>query len=192
MTELLLKFFIYSVLGWGCECLWHFVWNGHFREKRMLLNLPMCPVYGLGGVCLSYLLTGFYDNILSLYLLGALLASAVELLYYLICAQAFGIMIWDYSNMPANFAGGICIGYSLLWGFLAVAVVRMLDPAVDFLLGKLAENTKLTAAVFLSVLTAADMRKTAEILRNYGRGETEKLPQCFWYIEKISEKFTKE
>lgn len=192
MTELLLKFFIYSVLGWAGECLWHLVWSGQLREKRMLINLPMCPVYGFGGVCMAYLLTGFCDSTVWLYLLGALLASAVELAYYLIYERLFGIAVWDYSDKPANFAGGICAEYSLLWGFLAVAAVKLIDPAIEMLLGALTENTKLIAAVLLSIVTAADMRRTGIALKAYGSGKTENLPECFWYIEKNHKKIIKE
>ena len=30
--------------------------------------------------------------------------------------------VWDYSGLPANFCGQICLPYSLLWGLLTVPI----------------------------------------------------------------------
>ena len=152
----------------------------------MLLKLPMCPVYGIGGVLMSLFLSGFRDNLILLWSFGALLASAVELLYFLIFRRAFKIFAWDYSHKTANFMGGVCGGYTLLWGVVAVVFVRYIDPAVTWWLGMQSEYGKLVAAVFLALTVLGDMRSTASVLSDFGKGDVQQLPECFWYMKRSS------
>ncbi|MBQ7793277.1 MAG: putative ABC transporter permease [Clostridia bacterium] len=183
---MLLKFFIYSILGCGLESVWGLVKTGRFRSRRMLLGLPMCPVYGVGGVLMSVFLSGFRDNLLVLYALGAILASAVELGFFIIGELSFGIMLWDYRDKPYSFMGGVCGEYTVWWGLVAVIFVRYLDPAADYILSGMNAYSELTATVFLAVITLADTVKTTNILKAYRTGDIDKLPDCFWYMEKIS------
>ncbi len=184
MIDIMLEFFIYSVLGWMIEAVWYYIVTGKFRDKRMLLHLPMCPVYGIGAVALVHMLPAFADNFLLLFALGALLASAVELLYFLVNEAMYGILVWDYSNQPANYRGGVCAFYTLMWGVLAVVLVRYIDPAAQLLCGFMPEKFKLLAVVFLGIVTAADLKKTLAVFRKFRSGDTQNLPPCFWYMRK--------
>ncbi len=48
-------------------------------------------------------------------LLGAALITAAELAAGCICNLWLGWGVWDYSGMPLNFRGQICLPFSLLW-----------------------------------------------------------------------------
>ena len=152
----------------------------------MLLNLPMCPVYGIGGVLMSLFLSGFRDSYILLWSFGALLASAVELLYFLVFIRAFKTLAWDYREKKANFMGGVCGGYTLLWGVVAVVFVRYVDPFVTWCLQGQSEYGKLASAVFLSLVVFGDMRSTASVLTDFGKGDLHQLPDCFWYMKRSS------
>ena len=186
MTDLTLEFFIYSVLGWLLEGAWQYIVTGKFRDKRMLLHLPMCPVYGLGAVILTHMLSAFSEDFLLLFTFGSLLASAVELLYFLVNEAMYGVMVWDYSNQPANFAGGVCAFYTLMWGILSVALVRYISPAAQLLCAHMSAEFKLICVVFLGIVTASDAVKTQSVFRKFKSGEIENLPPCFWYMRKKS------
>lgn len=57
-------------------------------------------------------------------LIGAGIVTAVELVSGIVLNVWLGLDIWDYSNLPLNFMGQICLPFSLLWILLsAVAVV---------------------------------------------------------------------
>ena len=186
MIDLMLEFFIYSVLGWIIEGAWQYIVTGKFRDKRMLLHLPMCPVYGMGAAALTRLLSAFADNFPVLFTFGALLASAVELLYFLINEALYSVMVWDYSNQPANYAGGVCAFYTVMWGILSVVLVRYVGPASKLLCSHMSDGFKLICVVFLGITTAADARLTHRVLRKFKGGEMENLPPCFWYMRKKS------
>lgn len=64
-------------------------------------------------------------------IIGAALITAMELIIGYIVNIRLGWMIWDYSDMPLNVAGQICLPFSLLWIFVSVAAV-ILDDYLRF------------------------------------------------------------
>lgn len=46
---------------------------------------------------------------------GALLITAVELLAGCLLNIGMGLAVWDYSELPYQFLGQICLPYSVLW-----------------------------------------------------------------------------
>ncbi len=152
----------------------------------MLLSLPMCPVYGVGGVLMSALLSGFGGNLLMLYALGAILASSVELAFFLLGQALFDVRLWDYRDKPYSFMGGVCGEYTLWWGLVAVVLVEYIDPLVSYALSALNPYTELTVSVFLAVAVLKDAAKTTSVLNMFKNGKIDKLPECFWYMQRIS------
>lgn len=57
-------------------------------------------------------------------LIGALLVTAVEFVSGVILNVWLGLHIWDYSNMPFNILGQICLPFTLLW--LALSLVGII------------------------------------------------------------------
>lgn len=56
--------------------------------------------------------------------LGSVVVTMAELAAGILLNRWLGLGIWDYSNMPLNLWGQICLPFSVLWVFLAgVAVV---------------------------------------------------------------------
>lgn len=60
-------------------------------------------------------------------LLGSVIVTVIELIsgYYLnIILQ---LNIWDYSNMPYNYLGQICLPFSMAWFLLSIPVIYLDD-----------------------------------------------------------------
>ncbi len=183
---MLLKFVLYSALGCVLESVWGLIKTGKLRSRRMLLGLPLCPVYGFGGVAMSALLDGFKDNLLALYGFGAILASGIEFIFFQIARLSFAVKVWDYSDKPYSFKDAVCGEYTVWWGLVAVMFIRYIDPFVERLLFSISPYTILMVTVFLYVIMLKDMIKTAYVLKSFKTGEIEKLPDCFWYMQKNS------
>ena len=67
-------------------------------------------------------------------LLGAAAITAVELSIGVVANIRLGYEIWDYSSIPFNFLGQICLPYSGLWFLLCIPLVcacRLLGRAFD-------------------------------------------------------------
>ena len=64
-------------------------------------------------------------------LIGACVITALEFVSGVILNIILGLNIWDYSDMPFNLFGQICLPFSLLWcGLCAIAIV--LDDYVRY------------------------------------------------------------
>ena len=60
-------------------------------------------------------------------LIGVAMATLVELLTGLVVNVWLGWGIWDYSNLPLNLMGQICLWYSALWFVLSLVFIPVFD-----------------------------------------------------------------
>lgn len=69
-------------------------------------------------------------------LCGALLITAMELVIGL-CVKWAGLPpMWDYSNMPLNFCGVICLPFSVVWFFLSLVAIWLADAINYYVFGE--------------------------------------------------------
>ncbi|NCC08563.1 MAG: hypothetical protein EOM30_11145 [Clostridia bacterium] len=129
LYQLFWYFSIYALLGWCMEVCFDTVRTGKF-VNRGFLNGPVCPIYGFGMVIVILVLTPMTDNLLMLYLGTVLLASALELVTGWVLKKIFHTTWWDYSDVPFNLGGYICLKFSLLWGVGGVFVMDIVQPLI--------------------------------------------------------------
>lgn len=95
-------------------------WRGHTHYSMALA----------GGVCL-WLIDRVCCGVLehkSLFLrclAGAGLITGVELAAGIVVNQIFQMEVWDYSNMPMNLMGQVCLPYSALWFGLTLPAMAL-------------------------------------------------------------------
>ena len=102
----------------------------------------------VGGVC--FLICGaineIFDYDMSLLKQGticAALVTGVELVAGIIINLWMGLNVWDYSNMPLNLFGQICLPFSLLWVGLGIVAVIVDDYLRYWLFGEEKPHYKL-------------------------------------------------
>lgn len=122
-------FIIYSFLGWAVEVAFHAVTSAKFIN-RGFLNGPVCPIYGFGMILLIFFLEPFVDNFILLFIGAFLLTSILEFITGFILEKIFDTKWWDYSNMPFNIKGYICLSFSIAWGLAGVFMLDIIHPAV--------------------------------------------------------------
>ncbi len=122
-------FVFYAFIGWCLEVSYFAVDTGRF-VNRGFLNGPVCPVYGFGVLIVLLALEPVSGNLLLLFLGSVLLTSALELLTGYALEKLFNTRWWDYSHLPFNLGGYICLKNSLLWGMGCVFVVKLVHPLV--------------------------------------------------------------
>lgn len=95
------------------------LWRGHTHWSMGVL----------GGIC--FVLIGILDEIqdhppLILQMLeGAALVTALELITGLIVNRWLSWGVWDYSDMPLNLWGQVCLPFAVAWFFLSAAAVKL-------------------------------------------------------------------
>lgn len=66
-------------------------------------------------------------------ILGSLAVTSIELVFGLVFNIALGFKVWDYSDIPLNLFGQICLLFSVLWGFLCILAVPFSGMVIRFL-----------------------------------------------------------
>jgi len=129
MDKWLWYFWIYSFWGLIIEGIFARLTRAADHRRRCLLFLPLCPVYGL-GMCAVLLLPEVWLQGWRLFFSGALLATAVEYCYHLVCDKLLGVWFWDYRSVRGNLHGRVCLPFSLAWGGLVALAIRWVHPVV--------------------------------------------------------------
>jgi len=130
LWEILAYFIIYSVAGYFIETGFALFRYGVLESRQSFLYGPFCSIYGLGAVVMIIFLQYFKRNRITLFAGGFLIGSVTEYLVSLIGEWILNVKWWDYSNMPFNINGRICISYSFFWGVLAILLMRAIHPRV--------------------------------------------------------------
>ena len=153
-------FLIYSCLGWCLEVIYAAVTTGQL-VNRGFLNGPVCPIYGFGMVIVLFALTPLSHSLLLLYLGGAILPSALELVGGWALYKLYHTRWWDYSDYPFNIGGYICLEFSLLWGVGTLIVMKLVHPIIADAVALIPPLVGLILMFLLYVLYAADTIATA-------------------------------
>ena len=132
--RVLAYFIIYSILGYLIETLFGLVTKGVIESRQSFLYGPFCAIYGLGAVIMIGLLQYFKKNNFTLFFGGFLIGSVVEYLVSLFGEMMLHVKWWDYSNIPLNINGRICVYFSIFWGILAIFLMTYINKKVDKLL----------------------------------------------------------
>lgn len=131
MTYTLLQitwlFFIYSFIGWCGEVCSAVIQKRKFIN-RGFVNGPLCPIYGFGAALFSIFLPELTENLFFLFLGGMVLSTVLEYATGLALEKIFHQKLWDYSKIPFNVDGYICLRFSVVWGLLAVLTMLFLNP----------------------------------------------------------------
>ncbi len=95
-------------------------WRGHTHYSMALA----------GGVCLcliDHICCGLLEgrSLFTRCLAGSGLITGVELAAGIIVNQVMGLVVWDYSDMPMNIMGQVCLPYSVLWFGLTLPAMAL-------------------------------------------------------------------
>ena len=132
--RILAYFIIYSILGYIIETLFGIVTKGVWESRQSFLYGPFCGIYGLGAVIMILALQYFNQNNNRLFIGGFIVGSIVEYVVSWIGEVILNVKWWDYSNMPLNLNGRICVFFSIFWGLLGICLMTYINPRVDRLI----------------------------------------------------------
>lgn len=129
--RILAYFIIYSFVGYIIETIFGIITKGVWESRQSFLYGPFCSIYGLGAAIMILFLHKFSKKYTTLFFGGFIVGSIVEYLVSWIGELILGVKWWDYSNMPLNINGRICVYFSIFWGFLALYLIASFNPRID-------------------------------------------------------------
>lgn len=158
-------FIIYSIIGYIVETLFGIARYGMVESRQSFLYGPFCAIYGVGAIIMILSLQYFKKNYNTLFIGGCIVGSITEYLVSWIGEMILHIKWWDYSNMPFNINGRICLLYAVFWGFLGLYLMISLNPKIDkminFIKEKMPTNVLQIFVVFFIIFMLIDCVSTA-------------------------------
>ena len=120
MKKQMLVFLIIFGIGFFGYGLIEILWRGYTHPSMSLA----------GGIsyCIIFLATERLKSLNFLYkcIVGGLIITFVELAFGLLLNLSMNLEIWNYSMIPINLQGQICMLYSVLWCFLSAPIIFLL------------------------------------------------------------------
>ncbi|MCR4953008.1 MAG: putative ABC transporter permease [Treponema sp.] len=192
-------FLVYSLIGWIVEVAYHAVTLGKV-VNRGFLNGPLCPVYGFGMLAVLAI-TWFIPkndagqtNTILLFLAGMIFTTMIELIAGWILDKAFHARWWDYSDVPMNLNGYICVKFSIIWGLAVLFAVKFFHPIIEHFIAHFSDGTihqKLgwTILAVSYAILFADVGITVAIVQGFNK-ELKKLDDLQKALRKPSDKMS--
>lgn len=173
-------FIIYAFIGWCSEVSYAALNVGKF-VNRGFLNGPCCPIYGFGMLIVVVVLTPLKNNLIILFIGSMLFTTILEYISGYILEKVFHNKWWDYSELPFNIQGYVCLKFSILWGLACSFIMRIIHPLVMVFLHILPQIFGRILLIILILAFIADCIFTIGTIINFNKrlrimGEiTEKL-----------------
>lgn len=181
ISQYVLCFFLYAFAGWLWETLFCTIKSRRWANRGFLYG-PVCPLYGTGGVAMQLLiqlisaLSGGRDVTdfawWQVFLFCLVVCTVLEYFTHWLLEKLFHAYWWDYTNMPLNLNGRICLPASLVFGAAGVLLVYVILPRTDSLFssapGLLVEGLSLV----LIFLLGMDVALTVSALTDFEKKVT--------------------
>lgn len=128
-SEIVSFFFIYAFFGWCMEVAYAVTSTGKFIN-RGFLNGPVCPIYGFGMVTILLIVAPIEDNLFLLFLLSTIFTTMIEFFTGFVLEKIFKAKWWDYTDLPFNIKGYVCLKFSIIWGIACTFVVKIIHSLI--------------------------------------------------------------
>ncbi len=132
-------FFVFSILG-------HFIEGFFYSDGQSgILSGYWTPIYGLGVIVIIIVyqaIKGFIEDsklkkFISIFLIGAVLISALEYVGGIIIETLFHMVFWDYSDMKFNIGKYTSLEMASIWGIASVILIYLIKPLLDKIIKKI-------------------------------------------------------
>lgn len=140
--KIFLYFWFFALLGHLLEVVWVWFTKSWFNPFNIPTITPLAVPYWLGVVAVITCIHPIYKkfkrpNILLIFILSTLVTACVEFLSAAVIVAYLGYNpFWDYSALPYNFMGYICLKNVLLFGLIATLFIHFLFPITERIIQK--------------------------------------------------------
>lgn len=111
----------------------------------------------------------FEDHLLYVFLSGMVSATVLEYATGWAMERLFKMKYWDYSSNPFNVNGYICLGTSLAWGLLTIALTEFIHRPVAQVVADLSPPLAISLSCGTLLLFVADAAKSIKEALDLGQ-----------------------
>ena len=119
-------FLIYSFIGWILEVVYIFITERKFVNRGFLIG-PLVPIWGTGAVLITLILKPD-DSLFNLIVSSAFIGTFLEYVINYLMEKMFKVRWWDYSHLPFNINGRVCLMSSCFFGVGGLLIVKYINP----------------------------------------------------------------
>ena len=119
LSTWLFFFYFYCFLGWIWETCYVSVLNGKW-VNRGFMHGPFLPIYGFGAIGVLIATLQYREDAVAVFFVGMITATVLEYCTGAAMERIFHVRYWDYSKLPFNINGHVCLLASLAWGMFSV------------------------------------------------------------------------
>lgn len=172
LSKLFVWFIVYSFMGWVYESIFCTIKNRQW-ENRGFLHGPIVPIYGVGALLASIVFSSLpveslqQASSLTIFLICFFGSIVLEYFTSWALEKLFHAYWWDYSNVPLNIHGRVCLFASIGFGVAGILVVRVLFPFVSHITSGISPFWMEFLSLFFMLLFGMDMALTISALTNF-------------------------
>lgn len=165
IAQYFVEFMFYSFLGWVWESIYCTVKEKKWADRGFLFG-PICPIYGSCVVVASAVFSSIdvlnspNFPIWGIFILCYIGSAVAEFATSWVLEKRFDARWWDYSELPLNIQGRICVPVSIAFGLAGVAVVKFLIPAIEGVHEVVSPVVYEVLAIILAAIFGADFALT--------------------------------
>ena len=172
ICEYFVYFIIYSFLGWIYESIYCTLHENQW-ENRGFLYGPCIPMYGIGALIAHIVLYALPFDVLTnasypMIFAGTAIGSFImEYTTSYILEKKFHARWWDYSDLPLNINGRVCLIFTMCFGFAGIIITQYVIPPIIGIVSIIPSVIiELLALIFMFIF-GMDMALTVSALTNF-------------------------
>ena len=133
LAQYFVEFMFYSFLGWVWESIYCTYKEKHWQDRGFLFG-PYCPIYGscvvAAEIVFGHILPGDLQeqSVITIFIISYIGSAIAEFGTSWVLEKRFHARWWDYSKMPLNIQGRICVPVSICFGLAGIFCVKVLIP----------------------------------------------------------------
>lgn len=181
-----LLYFIYSIIGWFLEVGLAFYEHKKFVNRGFLIG-PYCPIYGVGCLLLTILLSKYINEPGVIFAFSIFICATLEYLTSYLMEKIFKLRWWDYSNMKFNINGRICLETLIPFGIIGVLVVKYISPFLINTINSINFNVLIIINIIILSILITDILISFNVVfnlknltRNLNKDSTEEIKKAIY------------
>ncbi len=194
LSRYFVYFVIYSVMGWIYESIFCTIYSKKWENRGFLFG-PLCPIYGAGGVGITAI-AEFFDKVLKIdfrwwqiFIISFFGSIILEYCTSWVLEKLFHAYWWDYSDLPLNINGRVCLIYSCGFGVAGILVIEVIAPFTMFITSWMTPIMFEFFALVLMGIVAMDTAFTVAALSDFDRTIVELENTVNQYMEEFVNQF---
>lgn len=172
---LFLLFMIYAFLGWVLETIVVSIESKKIVHRGFLVG-PYIPIFGVGAILITLLLSDYDKDIFVLFIMSCFLGAILEYITSYLMEKIFNTRWWDYSHEKFNLNGRVCLRTTIAFGILGIILIEVLNPFFVNLLDKLSDFSVSIIVIILAIIFVTDLIVSFRVISkiksvNFGLGK---------------------